>query len=213
MGIRKENGDYDFEKAKAKILAKKQKIKDKLDRNNWTIKYKKKRNQSLHTPRPRIYQQWEPMYNFLKYYRTIRVWAARAHNLSLRDLELLLYMHDEGIFSRVYITEYNSSIDWNIGRFNRLLKDGWLEFYRHSYNHTPDKAAIYRMSSRGKHMINSIYRKLLLKEKIPLYSTLNPEYSTIMTGTYKQHRKQVKKFNDAVDKKNSIKDYREELLL
>jgi hypothetical protein len=210
---RKPDGSYDFKKFKKEYLKKKEEIKDVIIKNRWIVDVTQKTNKTKYTPMPMRYVTNEPKYNFLKYYRVVRVWAAKAHNLSSPDLELLLYLNGEGIFSKVYITDYNKSIDWTRTRFESLLEKGWLTFYRHSFTSSPDKAALYKLSRKGKLMCSSLHRKLLLLEKIPPYSRHNPEYASDQSNYAKQHRKQVKKFNEAVDKKNNTLNVQNEIKL
>jgi hypothetical protein len=58
------------------------------------------------------------------------------------------------------------SYSWDNRRWNRLLQEDWIKVWR-KRNHTTQKYNLYKMSFKGKQLINRIYRIMLGEEDIP----------------------------------------------
>ena len=104
--------------------------------------------------------------NLLKHYRIIRKWACKNNNLREADLELLLYLDCIDLFTKKDFEAgvYSYSCD-NI-RWSRLIKEDWIVVLR-KRNRTTQTYNIYKVSFKGKQLINRIYKIMLGKEKIP----------------------------------------------
>ena len=101
-----------------------------------------------------------------KYYRLVRKWACRNNNLKEADLELLIYFDCIGIFSRNDYILGLYTYSWDKHRWERLVKDGWIQVYQ-KRNRTTNKYNLYKVSFKCKHLISRIYRILLGEEDIP----------------------------------------------
>ena len=66
----------------------------------------------------------------LKHYRIIRKWACKNNNLNDADLELLIYLHCIGFFSKKDFKAGSYSYSWDNRRWNRLLKEEWIVVWR-----------------------------------------------------------------------------------
>jgi hypothetical protein len=93
--------------------------------------------------------------NILKHYRIIRKWACKNNNLTDADLEVLIY-----------------SYSWDNRRWSRLLKDGWINVWRHR-NRTTQKYNIYKVSFKCKQLIMRMYRIMLGQDDIPTSTRRN----------------------------------------
>lgn len=107
---------------------------------------------------------------YLKYWRVIRQYYKAKHGVSQSDLDVLLFMYDEGYFGRDRFDEYARITGWDQPRFYRMLNAGWFEVFRKANG---NKKAIYRMTEKGKLLCADIYRKLN-GEDIPMALCNNP---------------------------------------
>ena len=58
------------------------------------------------------------------------------------------------------------SYSWDNRRWSRLIKEDWIVVWR-KRNRTTQTYNIYKVSFKGKQLINRIYKIMLGKEKIP----------------------------------------------
>ena len=115
--------------------------------------------------------------NLLKHYRIIRRWACRNNGLNDADLELIIYLECLEYFSKQDFKMGVYSYSWDNNRWNRLLKEGWIVVWRNR-NRTTQKYNIYKISLKGKSLINRIYRIMANEENIPTSTQRN----SIMKG-------------------------------
>ena len=102
----------------------------------------------------------------LKHYRIIRKWVSKTCDLKEADLELLFYLDAINFFTKQDFKDGTHSYSWDNRRWNRLLKEGWIVVWRNR-NRTTQKYNIYKVSMKGKHLLNRIYRIMLGEEDIP----------------------------------------------
>ena len=110
--------------------------------------------------------------NILKHYRIIRKWACKNNNLTDADLEVLIYLDCMDLFSKHDFEEGVYSYSWDNRRWNRLIKNDWVIVWRNR-NRTTQKYNIYKVSFKGKQLINKIYRIMLGKDDIPISERRN----------------------------------------
>ena len=68
--------------------------------------------------------------DYLKYWRVIRYFIKAKYGLNQADLDMLLFLNSEDIFSRDKFKEFDNMLGWDVSRFERLRKDGWIEIFR-----------------------------------------------------------------------------------
>ncbi|MDH3877400.1 MAG: hypothetical protein OET18_06125 [Desulfobacterales bacterium] len=105
----------------------------------------------------------------LKHYRIIRKWACRNNDLNDADLELLIYLDCLDMFTKQDFKTGTFSYSWDNRRWNKLLKEDWISVWR-KRNRTTQKYHIYKVSFKGKQLINRIYRIMLGQDDIPTSS-------------------------------------------
>ena len=99
----------------------------------------------------------------LKYWRVIRYFIKSKYVLTTPDLDMLLFLYSEDIFTKEKFKEFNELLSWDKDRFDRLLRDGWIEVFRKE----PKKfKTLYDLSYKSQRVISSIYKKLS-GEEIP----------------------------------------------
>ena len=102
----------------------------------------------------------------LKHYRIIRKWACKNNNLREADLELLIYLDCIDLFTKKDFEAGVYSYSWDNRRWARLIKEDWVVVWR-KRNRTTQTYNIYKVSFKGKQLINRIYKIMLGKEKTP----------------------------------------------
>ena len=104
----------------------------------------------------------------LKYWRTVRLALVKQNNLkSSADIELLIYLES---LKRFTLKDFKNGVylyTWDKSRWQRLLREGWIEVWRHR-NRTTQKYNIYKVSFKASQMISRIYRLLLGEEDLPV---------------------------------------------
>jgi len=115
--------------------------------------------------------------NLLKHYRIIRKWACKNNDLTDSDLELLIYLDCIDLFTIKDFKIGTYSYSWNNRRWNKLIQDNWVVVWR-SRNRTTQKYNIYKVSFKGKQLIQRIYRIMTGEDDIPTSNRRN----SIMKG-------------------------------
>ena len=76
----------------------------------------------------------------LKYWRVIRYFIKAKYGLTTADLDMLLFLYSEDIFSKEKFEEFDNLLSWDEDRFDRLLRDGWIEVFRRRRKKYPASA-------------------------------------------------------------------------
>jgi hypothetical protein len=158
-------------------------------------KYERKVPTKGYDDRVRInYDRRQPTFDYLKYFRIVRYWVKRTHDLSLPDLEMLLFLYSERLFKRSDFNEYEEIFSWDVKRFERLRQEGWISIWRKASGSQP---ALYEVSYKGKRLIVSIYKKLAGEETISELAHRNPIFKKNSPYTDKVYRRAIKRMNKA----------------
>ena len=152
-------------------------------------KVKRKKNSQKYN----ISYEKERKYNFLKYWRIVKYYIKRKYELSEPDLEMLLYLYDEGRFDMDAFKEYSNIMHWDRNRFWKLKKRGFINIWREK-NEVLNRKAIYELSITSSRICSMVYKRLLQEEKISEDPKINP----VMRGnsyTDRVYRIAIKKMN------------------
>ena len=106
-------------------------------------------------------------FKVLKHYRVIRQWASRHNDISQADLELLIYLDCIEFFNRKDFIEGTYSYSWDNRRWARLKEDGWISVFS-KRNRSTIMSNVYKVSFKGKRLINKIYKIMLGEEDLPV---------------------------------------------
>ena len=137
-------------------------------------------------------ERGEVKVDFLKYYRLVTRWACKNYNLRIADLELLFYLDPILYFTVDDFKDGTLYYCWDKDRFYRLQREEWItkiESVGRRGGHNK-----YVVSSKGKRLIQRIYRILIDQEDLPESEQVNK----IMKGesySDKVYRQAIKKFN------------------
>lgn len=144
-------------------------------------------------------------HNFLKYWRVVRYWAKRKYDITNEDLEILLYLYDEDLFTRGQFRKFEGILSWDRDRFNYLQEKGYVVIWREKNN--PRQAKLYTLSVSAKRICATVYKKLLQEEHIPENAQNNPIFKGEGSYMDKVYRKAIKRMNMERDKR--IREERE----
>ncbi len=132
--------------------------------------------------------------DYLKYWRVVRYFIKSKYGLTTAELETLLFLNSESYFGKDKFKEFNELCSWDINRFDRLLRDGWLEVFR---KREGNKKTIYKLSFKSKKVIGSVYNKLN-GDEIPSTSNNNPLFKRNVSYSDKVYRNMIKEMNKQI---------------
>ena len=131
--------------------------------------------------------------DFLKYYRLVSRWACKENSISISDLELLFYLDPIVYFTIDDFKTGTLFYTWDKERFYRLQKQGWINKSHNGGGRRGDHNK-YKVSQKGKLLINKIYRILIGEEDLPASAKRNKimKRETYIDKVYSQA---IKEFN------------------
>ena len=121
--------------------------------------------------------------DFLKHWRLVKYLMKKQYDLTQQDLEMLLFLYSEKKFTKDDFKFFEGVLSWDVGRFTRLKKAGWIKQWRTNYG--TKRRAIYELTHKGKTAMARVYRLLLGEEKFPESSRRNPFHATKRHSEYK----------------------------
>lgn len=133
-------------------------------------------------------------YDYLKYWRVVRYFIKAKYGLNTADLEMLIFLYSESYFDKDKFQEFNELLYWDVKRFDRLLRDGWIEVFR---KREGNKKGLYKLSYKTNRIIKDVYKKLN-GEEIPMSDKRNPMFKKNVKYTDKVYRNMIKKMNSFI---------------
>jgi len=130
----------------------------------------------------------------LKYWRVIRYFIKQKYGLTTADLDMLLFLYSEEIFSKKKFEEFDNLLAWDGKRFDRLYEEGWIEVFRKRKKTTK---SMYSISYKTERVISGIYKKLS-GEEIPTSLTGNPIFAKNVCYTDKVYRNMILEMNKII---------------
>ena len=146
-----------------------------------------------------------PPNDYFKFWRVIRYYVKAKHNLSQADLDIILFLYSEGYFGQEQFDGFAELVSWEVGRFKRLQKDGWIEHFR---KRRGKNRALYQLSYKATRVILDIYRKLN-GEEIPTSISANPMFLKNVSYNDKVYRNMILEMN-AYNKTHKYKKPKDE---
>jgi hypothetical protein len=129
--------------------------------------------------------------DYLKFWRVIRYYMKAKHNLSQADLDIILFLYSEGYFGQADFDKFAELVSWEVGRFKRLQKDGWIEHFR---KRRGNSRALYQLSYKATRVVLDIYRKLN-GEEIPVSLSANAMFAKNVSYSDKVYRNMILEMN------------------
>ena len=130
----------------------------------------------------------------LKYWRVIRYFILQKYGLTTADLDMLLFLYSEDIFSKAKFEEFDNLLSWDEDRFDRLLRDGWIEVFR---RRRKKFKTLYGLTFKTQRVISGIYKKLS-GEEIPTSQSSNPIFAKNVKFSDKVYKKMIIEMNESI---------------
>jgi hypothetical protein len=141
---------------------------------------------------PKNYRFNERASSYLKYFRVARKYIQKKYEISLSELELLLFLYDENVFTKETFNSYActlgfSTMNW-IDKFEeREIVKVWREGTR--------EKKLYVLTHKYKMACNKLY-KHLEGEAIPQNAQFNPLFKSNVSFSDKMYAKLIKQMNE-----------------
>ena len=110
------------------------------------------------------YQPRKKKHDFLKNWRLVKYYIKRKYNISETNLELMLYLYSEDVFTKDMFNEMANTINWDKNRFQELLEAGYIRKWRDGKKSRV--ATLYELTQSAKLMCSHTYKKLTGEEEI-----------------------------------------------
>lgn len=139
-----------------------------------------------------IFKPTDREFTFLKNWRIVRYYALKRYELSVHELEMLLFLYDEHIFDKDTFNSFARSMTWDKHRFSEMIKKKQIALWRQGK--TSEYRKLYTLTQKSKLICSHIYKKLLGQELI----SENPYQNSIMKGdthTDRVYKSLIKKMN------------------
>ena len=147
------------------------------------------------------YQKRDKEYNFLKNWRIVRYYITKQYNISYPELELLLYLYDEGVFTKTDYKEFEECLSWKTNRFQELMDRGLIRKWRD--RSTEGYANLYELTQNAKLICNHTYKKLMKDEPISEDKYRNKVFKSdnYMDKIYRRLIKKMNRKKDGTEEK------------
>ena len=135
----------------------------------------------------------KPNYDYLKYWRTIRYWIKAKYKLTTPDIEMLLFLYSENMFTKTKFKRFEQIMSWDVNRCDKLLRDDWIHVWR---KRKGKEATLYELTYKSKRIVTLIYKKLN-GEEIAETAHSNPLFrndASYMDKVYRQSIVEMNKF-------------------
>lgn len=129
--------------------------------------------------RPRktpVFQPHPREYDFLKNWRVVRYYIQSRYDLTLSELDMLLYLYDESVFDKETFNDFADSMSWDKNRFKEMMDKGLFRVWRKGVKGRERR--LYELTIKSKRICSHTYKKLLGLELI----SEDPYRNKIMKG-------------------------------
>tara|TARA_R100001369_G_scaffold331_4_gene889 strand:- start:174 stop:611 length:438 start_codon:yes stop_codon:yes gene_type:complete len=141
-----------------------------------------------------------PKEDYMKYWRVIRYWVQAKYKVSSPDLDMLFFLYSEKIFNKATFQEFEQCMSWDVPRFHRLLKEGWIHVWR---KRTGKNATLYEVSYKGKSLIKTVYKKLSGQE-IGESANINPLFRKDASYMDRRYRNMIVEMNKFIKQQRRL---------
>ena len=132
-----------------------------------------------------------PPQDYLKYWRVVRYFIKAKYGLTQPELEILLFLYSEKYFSKDKFDEFDELISWDEDRFDKLLRDEWLNVFRKKVG---NRRTVYELSYKARRVIGLVYKKLN-GEELPEHPSVNPLFKNTASYMDKVYRNYIIEMN------------------
>lgn len=144
----------------------------------------------------KTYYRRTPEHDWLKYFRVVRFWVRETYGIKYPELEMMLFLYGENLFTRSDFDKFQKLMSWNVERFNGLVRDGWVVKWRE--RHARTESDLYTLSFKGKRIMNAVYKKLSGDDIISENPRKNPIFKKNASSQYVAYRGMIMEMNEAI---------------
>lgn len=140
-----------------------------------------------------VYDARQREFDFLKNWRVVRYYVQKRYDLSMSELEMILFLYDESVFDKELFNSFAQSMSWDKSRFTAMKDKGLIKIWRKGQK--TNHRQLYELSHKAKIICSHTYKKLLGLELI----SEDPYRNNIMKGQNymdKIYRNLIKKMNE-----------------
>jgi hypothetical protein len=103
----------------------------------------------------------------------VKYWVKSKYGLSSADIDMLIFIYDEKLFTYYDFENFQSIFPWDKKRFRRLKDEGWIVVHKKKdyYKQTPN---VYEISFKAKKLVERMYKILNGEEDFPTSERRNP---------------------------------------
>ena len=142
----------------------------------------------------------KPNYDYLKYWRTIRYWIKAKYKLTTPDIEMLLFLYSENMFTKTKFKRFEQIMSWDVNRFDKLLRDDWIHVWR---KRKGKEATLYELTYKSKRIVTLIYKKLN-GEEIADTAHSNPLFRNDASYIDKVYRQSIVEMNKFIKQQRHL---------
>jgi hypothetical protein len=140
---------------------------------------------------PQNYYFKEKSSTYLKYFRVVRMYIQKKYELTLAELELIIFLYDENIFDREIFLEYSCTLGFSTMNWIKKFED--REIIKVWREGTREKK-LYVLTQKYKLACAKMY-KHLEGEPIPQGGNANPIFKSNQSFSDKMYARLIKKMN------------------
>jgi hypothetical protein len=144
-----------------------------------------------------ITQPREKQYNFLKYWRVVRYYIRAKYEISLMELDMLLYLYDLPYFKKEDFNYYGNTMSWDKNRFYEMKAKGLFQEWRPG-GEKLGRSKMFVLTHKGKTICALTYKKLMSEEPISEDPRSNPLFKSDNYND-KIYRKVIEQMNRSRD--------------
>ena len=145
----------------------------------------------------KTYDRKTPSNDYLKYWRVVRYWVKAKYGLTTPDLEMLLFLYSEQIFTKDKFSDFKEIMSWDKNRFERLRQEGWIIVWK---KREGKNKALYEVSHKGKKVVGMVYKKLNGEE----ISERNPLFLKSANYMSKVYRNMIIEMNKSIKRQRHL---------
>lgn len=137
--------------------------------------------------------------DYLKYWKVVKKFIKEKHGLTESDLEMLLFLKSEGLFTSTDFRRFANLVSWDRLRMDRLVKNGWIDVHlNRTKKWKPGEIKkLYKLSYKAKRVTDAIY-EYLEGRNLPMTQTSNPMMAKNVSFSCKVHRNFIQELNKEI---------------
>ncbi len=148
--------------------------------------------QKISNEKPKNYLFKDKASSYLKYFRVVRKYIQKKYDLSLSELELILFLYDESLFNKETFNSYSCTLGFStMNWLDKFIEKEIIKVWRDG----SERSKVYVLTQKYKIACSKMY-KHLEGEEVPQNAQYNPLFKTNAPFSDKMYAKLIKKMNE-----------------